>query len=540
PPPAAAGARSVDVVEHGPSGWFPPNERLVFMAGCRDNEESNEHRAPEGGRYGALTYFLMQSMQSAAADATFRDVFESVTAEVSSRYRQNPQIEGALDRPLFAREFSGQQPFFYVNRVDAANRLVEIGAGAAHGMRTGSQIALFRPRTRRFDKDSNRLTTATIVQVGGISSQARLPDDVDPNSVPLHARSVELVRNSGDQRLRVALTAEAGQEAVLAGLQDALPASGRLRITDEGEGADAQVLVQAQAISLIFPDGRLMMQPVPAQAPNLESDVQSRLEAVARFQNVLHIENPNSGLVNALEIRFERQAAAGANSGQTLAPQQGGQLVVREREPYLMRFTNRGATTVYVTVLALSADWRIHKLYPVLENEFPPLAPGKSHALRFDEGSLMTELPYVANEATDFFKFFVTSQPTDFSVLTQAASRDPDLDHASPLQRLLWQAAVKPGSKSATSVYAQGADDWATVTVGLTVRREGAAGLPATTLAPGFSSALLKGTGVILRKAPDVSATLNPGEWRPGLGAGETALPPPNLLADLPGMEPYR
>ncbi|MBK9093524.1 MAG: caspase family protein [Anaerolineae bacterium] len=542
PPPAAAGARSVDVVEHGPSGWFPPNERLVFMAGCRDNEESNEHRAPEGGRYGALTYFLMQSMQSAAADATFRDVFESVTAEVSSRYRQNPQIEGALDRPLFAREFSGQQPFFYVNRVDAANRLVEIGAGAAHGMRTGSQIALFRPRTRRFDKDSNRLATATIVQVGGISSQAWLPDDVDPNSVPLRARSVELVRNSGDQRLRVALTAEAGQEAVLAGLQDALPASGRLRITDEGEGAgtDAQVLVQAQAISLIFPDGRLMMQPVPAQAPNLESDVQSRLEAVARFQNVLHIENPNSGLVNALEIRFERQAAAGANSGQTLAPQQGGQLVVREREPYLMRFTNRGATTVYVTVLALSADWRIHKLYPVLENDFPPLAPGKSHALRFDEGSLMTELPYVANEATDFFKFFVTSQPTDFSVLTQAASRDPDLDHASSLQRLLWQAAVKPGSKSATSVYAQAADDWATVTAGLTVRREGAAGLPATTLAPGFSSALLRGTGVVLRKAPDVSATLNPGEWRPGLGAGETALPPPNLLADLPGIEPYR
>ncbi|MBK9233902.1 MAG: hypothetical protein IPO15_24430 [Anaerolineae bacterium] len=76
-------------------------------------------------------------------------------------------------------------------------------------MRTGSQIALFRPRTRRFDKDSNRLATATIVQVGGISSQARLPDDVDPNSVPLRARSVELVRNSGDQRLRVALTAEA-------------------------------------------------------------------------------------------------------------------------------------------------------------------------------------------------------------------------------------------------------------------------------------------------------------------------------------------
>ncbi|MBK9232611.1 MAG: caspase family protein [Anaerolineae bacterium] len=47
PRPAArrvSGARSVDVVEHGPGGWFPPNERLVFI-GCCDNEESNEHRA---------------------------------------------------------------------------------------------------------------------------------------------------------------------------------------------------------------------------------------------------------------------------------------------------------------------------------------------------------------------------------------------------------------------------------------------------------------------------------------------------------------
>ncbi|MBK9233901.1 MAG: hypothetical protein IPO15_24425 [Anaerolineae bacterium] len=57
----------------------------------------------------------------------------------------------------------------------------------------------------------------------------------------------------------------------MAGLQGALPASGRLRITGEGEGADARVLVQAQAISLIFPDGRLMMQPVPAETPNLKA-----------------------------------------------------------------------------------------------------------------------------------------------------------------------------------------------------------------------------------------------------------------------------
>lgn len=549
PPPAATGARSVEVVEHGPSGWFPPNERLVFMAGCRDDEESNEHRAPEGGRYGALTYFLMQAMQSAAADATFRDVFESVTAEVSSRYRQHPQIEGALDRPLFGREFSGQQPFFYVNRVDVANRLVEIGAGAAHGMKAGSQIALFRPRTRRFDRDSNRLTTATIVQVGGISSQAQLPDEVDAASVPLRARGVELMRSSGDQRLRVALTAEAGQEAVLAGLQDALPASDRLRITGESEGADAQVLVQPQAISLLFPDGRLMMQPVSAQTPNLEDEIRSRLEAAARFQNVLHIENPNSSLVNALEIRFERQAAAGANSGQALTPQQGGQLVVREREPYLIRFTNRGATTVYVTVLALSADWQIAKLYPELDNDFPPLAPGKSHVLPFDEGNLMTELPYVAyvaNEATDFFKFFVTSQPADFSVLTQAARRavaPANLDSQSALQQLLWQAGAMPSRTVPMPSRRQPADDWAAVTVGLTVRREGAAGLPATTLAPGFSSALLKGTGVILRKEPDFSATLNPGEWRPGRdagAAGETALPPPDLLVNVLGVEPYR
>ena len=131
----------------------------------------------------------------------------------------------------------------------------------------------------------------------------------------------------------------------------------------------------------------------------------------------------------------------------------------------------------------------------IIDNDFPPLAPGKSHALPFDEGSLMTELPYVANEATDFFKFFVTSQPTDFSVLTQAASRDPDLDHASPLQRLLWQAAVKPGSKSATSVYAQAADDWATVTVASATMPAGLCRLIGTHTQAGCSAASGPSTG---------------------------------------------
>ncbi|MBK9233900.1 MAG: hypothetical protein IPO15_24420 [Anaerolineae bacterium] len=201
-----------------------------------------------------------------------------------------------------------------------------------------------------------------------------------------------------------------------------------------------------------------------------------------------------------------------------------------------MRFTNRGATTVYVTVLAPSADWRIHKLYPELENEFRPLAPGKSHVLQFDEGSLMTELPYVANEATSTFQV-LRHQPAHRLVLTQAASRIRSRPRA-PLQRLLWQAAVKPGSSRRRPFMRRRADDWATVTAGPDGAARGRAGLPGHHPGVWFSSAL-PSTGVILRQAPDDSATLNPGEWRLGPARAETALPP-NLLADLPGIEPYR
>ena len=175
--------------------------------------------------------------------------------------------------------------------------------------------------------------------------------------------------------------------------------------------------MQAQAISLLYPDGRLMMQPLAPQMSNVETEIQSRLEAVARFQNTLHIENPTSGLANALEVSFERQLVRGANSGAPLTPRQGGQLVVKEHEPFLIRFTNRGVASIYVTLLGFSADWEIARLYPEANIDFPPLAPGQSHVLSFDEGTLMTPLPYIANAATDFYKFFVTSQPTDFSVL---------------------------------------------------------------------------------------------------------------------------
>ena len=545
PPPPPPGARSVGVVKSGPSGWLPMNDRMVLIAGCRDDEEASEHRSPEGVRYGALTFFLMQAMQTAAADATFRDVFEAAAAEVSSRYKQHPQLEGALDRPLFSSELAGQQPFFYVNQVDAANRLVEIGAGAAQGMRVGSQLALFPPRTRRFDQDARRLATATIVQVGGVSSQARLADDVDPTSVPVRARSVETVRNSGDQRLRVLVRAAEGEEVLLAQIQDRLAASSFLQLVAEGEGADAQVLVQAQAISLLFPDGRLMMQPLAPQRPNTETEILSRLEAVARFQNTLRIENPTSILVGALQISVERQLAPGAASGEPLTPRQGGQWALKEHEPYLVRFTNRGATPIYVTLLVMSADWQIARLYPELDNDFPPLAPGQSHLLPFDDGNLMTELPYVANEATDFFKFFVTSQPTDFSVLTQAARRavaPANLDSQSALQRLLWQAGALPSRTVPMPSRRQPADDWTTVTFGLTVQRDAAAGLPATTLPTGSSRVSLKGTAAVVDKPSEFSATLNPGAWllsRRGASAVETTQPPPQAFATTPGIEPY-
>ncbi len=541
PPLPTSGARSVGPVSHGPSGWLPVNDRLVFMAGCRDDEEANEYRALDGARFGALTFFLMQALQAAAADASFRDVFESAAADVAARYKQHPQIEGALDRMLFSRQFVGQEPFFHVARVDAAGRLVEIGAGAAHGLHIGSQFAIFPPRTRRFDRPERRLATAVVVAAGGSTSQLRLPDDCDPTLIPNRARCVETLRNSGDQSLRVRATIAAEAASLLPALEIELNQSGLLRLTAEDDGADVQVTADAQNVHLLFPDGRPLMRPLARQQAGLAQEIRRRLEATARFQNALQIENPTSGLADALQIEVERLATPQANTGEPLMPRQGGDLVLDEGEPFLLRFTNKGASPIHVTLLAFSADWQISKLYPGRDNEFPPLLPGRSHTLNFPQGATVTPLPYAANASTDVFKFFVTTQPVDFSVLTQAAQRGAapaGLDAQAPLARLLWQAGAQ-AARAAPQTSSRGSpDDWATGTLRLTVQRDVPAGLPATSLAPGFDRTSLNGTDVIVRKSPTLGATVNPGHW--SLEHPEDTLQPPNALAAVRGITPYQ
>lgn len=79
----------------GRSGWLPLGERYVLISGCSRDEKACEVQESAGVLHGALTFFLSQELRKAQSGTTYRDVFETVAPQVSSRFKdQHPQLEG--------------------------------------------------------------------------------------------------------------------------------------------------------------------------------------------------------------------------------------------------------------------------------------------------------------------------------------------------------------------------------------------------------------------------------------------------------------
>ncbi|HYU32098.1 MAG TPA: caspase family protein, partial [Thermoanaerobaculia bacterium] len=139
--------------DKGTAGWLPGRRRAVVIAACRADEYANEHKMFTGEavvRDGALTFFLSQALLQAQPGATWRDVFEQVAPALTSKYgRQHPQLEGRLDELLFGTAEIRPAPYLQVLAVGDDG--VEIGGGAAHGLRPGSIWTVRSPGARSSD-----------------------------------------------------------------------------------------------------------------------------------------------------------------------------------------------------------------------------------------------------------------------------------------------------------------------------------------------------------------------------------------------------
>ncbi|MCI0436828.1 MAG: caspase family protein, partial [Gemmatimonadetes bacterium] len=500
----------------GPSGILPLSRQYMLISGCRDEEESFEHRPEElGGEtaHGALTWFLTNELRRASPGTTYRDVFERAAVRVTAANgRQHPQMEGAADREIFGiRDF---EPMRFLRVTKRSGKNVTLSAGAAFGVTVGSRYAI-HAQTVKNTEGVEPLGEVEVKSVQATTAEAAILTESAAGSIVENARAFETEHAFGDFRLAVEIVGAPGFDADVAKLRAQLePAEtdGKLskptsiRVVGPGEGATLRVYLlaprdtvtedapvpQLGALSdptwvVIREDGELAAAP---KKRDQRDDIVFNLEQIARYRLALALDNPNadSSLRGKFRITMLRVSEAGEVTVAEPDPETN-QIGFETGDLFSVRVTSEHDKPVFPTLLDFGLSGAIGLLSPGKETlrEGGQYDMPEAWELGFPANYPYAEDPVHggAAEGIETIKLIITVNEADFSFLEQSGTRGQPVAGRppTPLEMLVRTAALgnptRDAGKPRPIKPKTEAEDWTTVVQPFVLRRRSSAQLSA-------------------------------------------------------------
>ena len=517
--------------EKGPSGWVSLSDNYVLIAGCRDEEVSNEFTSPDTQEaHGALTYFLMQELANARSGTTYRDVFERAAANVTAhKPLQHPQMEGSIDRHVFG--VSTLVPTDFASVLARAGDRVTLNRGVAHGVTKGSVYSVYPQGTNRIpapgDQSSDQpalLGEVEIVSVAAVQSVGRIMSVATDDSIVTNSRAFEIAHARGAMSMAVEIVARDGAEAEVAAFRAELARSPIVDVVSAGQPATpfarAYLIAPRTSVSASDPvpqlgateattwavvntSGEMLM---PPKRVGDEAVIREGLEKVVRFTQALALDNPNprSRLRSKFTLEVMRRGADG--QWEVAKPEQAGGLpVLEDGTAFGFRVTSKHDDPVFISVIDFPDNYAIA---PLVEED------GKTAELianMFEYGTSEADAqrpPVIAgafaegeSEQYETLKLFVTSTPADFSVLKQEGTRAIE----SPLTTLFRmaigtnpEASAQAGTRAVerSRLPMKDPNDWTTVTAPFIIRKKAPFTLGETTQQLAADGTTLRATGL--------------------------------------------
>jgi hypothetical protein len=466
--------------------WQLEPEGYLLLAACRASEYAYEQAFDGAGHSGALTHWLLDSLERLGADVQAKTLYDRVLAKVHSYFRrQTPQLQGVTDRALFGTKRVRMPSWVNVLQVSEAADEVELNVGQAQGVSLDVRFAIYRRGETNFDSTERRLALASIKTVGATSSRATIER--------LQAEAVE----PGDQ----AVLLGSGRPKVLRTLRLVAPAAGHapaelaaalrdvehnitrrggdfLQMAADGQRADFLVTVNERGEFVISDASGT---PLPHLRPALNfADVSApfylaeRLVHLVKYLNVHELDNrdPFSPLRRALVAEL-LGVQTDYVMGDKPAPQPLAQgTPLKTGEWTFLKISNNSAQVLNVTVLDLRPNWSVSQLYPAGAAFYEPLDPGRSIEL-----PLRASLPQGYDEGRDVLKVMGTVGPSNFRWLELPALDEPDKGRtgwrgspASQLDEFLAAFMNNGSGFRDLTVETDASHEWTTVQVEIDIR----------------------------------------------------------------------
>jgi hypothetical protein len=413
-------------------GWIPESGSYVLLAACKPTEFVFEYAVNGRERYGAFTYWLIDTLKAAGTNITYKQLLDRVTAKIHSKFpQQTPVLIGAGDQLFFGADQALPQYTVTVIKVDSAQSQVTLGSGTIHGLGRCKRFAIYPLNTTDFTDTHGQVAIVEVTNVSESHSTAKilLPNEggievkrsIEPGapaipipaSIVLTSRVCLIEREAGDEKYQLPPQLIEKQKPALDAVRQALAATGWLVEVQGEQESDYQVAINRQGQYEIWMGVPLenLNPPLGIDEPHAPQGMIERLVHLTKYQSVQAIDNPASELGNALELILLDQ------NKQLFADPIN--LTLKQDTVVYLRLKSLSQVALNVAVLDLEPTWEISQI-PLqgMDAPFYQLAPQetvdtKLH-FRLPEGKSY-------QQARETVKLLATRGSIDFRQLTLPA-----------------------------------------------------------------------------------------------------------------------
>ena len=358
-------------------GFLPGTKGYVMLAACRPSEVAQEYPFNGKERNGALTYWLLDSLQNLSPDLTYKVLYDRINAKVHSKFSsQTPMLFGEGNRLVFGSDYASLQYAVTVMQVDTAKTPVrlQLNAGQAQGLSEGAQLAIYPPGTTDFTQEEKQLAIAEITEVGATNACAEIVKTIRAGEIEQAAQAVllsapiEVVRKvflfyqQGSQ-----LPPDIEQDTALQAVEIALAGNGWVKLVSENECADYQVAINtAGEYEICDPSGTPianLRSPLKVGDRNAALGVVKRLVHLTKYKATEELDN-FTPLTKKLVVELAGKQA-NYRPGRRPVPEPFDDSMnptVKAGEWIFLRIRNDSSQVLNIALLDLQSTWAIDQL----------------------------------------------------------------------------------------------------------------------------------------------------------------------------------
>lgn len=409
--------------------WVSGQRDYVFLGACRSSELANEFAFDGQDRNGALTYWMLNTLNAAPTGLTYQSLYDRIKGQIQSQFSsQLPMLTGEGNRLVFGSEIQPIKYSLTVIKVDSDE--VTLDGGLAQGLTSGSRFALY-PVSSDFTDLQKRLAVVEISQVKSTTAIAKIlkmeasgvppaTDKIEPGlpavmeAAPLSLkRAVRLLdKEIGDGKNQLPPDLEDQQVTALEKVRQSMQGNGWLLEADSSQEGDFQVAVGRKGNYEIYRKGVLLTNLTPAlsiQDDEAPEQVVQRLVHLGKYQSAQELDNPASKVAEFL--KFELLDKDGNPFPE------GEDIVLKQDSAVSISVENLSSHALNIAILGLDSTWEIYQ-FPIRGQDnyaFIDLAAKDKFKIPIEGFSFPDKAEY--DTAAECFKIFASRGSANFQWL---------------------------------------------------------------------------------------------------------------------------